>query len=223
MLKNFLINAYRFILGSSAPNLLGDRDIEWTWVTSQMPKGTGFALDFGTGGSMLGLAAAQRGFEVTSVDLLDIKWPYEHENLHFIRGDIIELSLPLEHFDLVLNCSTVEHVGLVGRYDVKKSRPNGDLETMMHLKKLMKRGGLMLLTIPIGRDATVMPLHRIYGKQRLPLLIKDYKVQKEVFWIKNEKNRWIKAKKEDALNFIPSRSKIPGKSLYALGCFVLES
>src|SRR5215472_9658764 len=87
-------------------NLLGDRDIEWSWVASQMPSNPGEALDFGPGGSYLALIAAQRGFNVTAVDLAAVSWPYVHPRLRFVQGDILKLSLPEEHFDLVINCST---------------------------------------------------------------------------------------------------------------------
>jgi len=97
-------------------NLLGDRDIEWSWIASQMPSGPGFALDFGNGGTNFGLTAVQRGFDVIAVDLQNIEWPYEHERLHFLRGDILK------------------NVGLAGRYDVNESHPDGDLEAMSHLK-----------------------------------------------------------------------------------------
>ncbi|MGB9591418.1 MAG: methyltransferase domain-containing protein, partial [Candidatus Kryptoniota bacterium] len=137
-------------------NLLGDRDIEWSWVTAQMPLGPGEALDFGPGGSYLGLIAAQRGFNVTAVDIEPVQWPYIHPQLHFVQGDILRLPLPKERFDLVINCSTVEHVGLVGRYGVTEDRPNGDLEAMARLKELMKPGGIMLLTIPVGQDAVFL-------------------------------------------------------------------
>jgi 2-polyprenyl-3-methyl-5-hydroxy-6-metoxy-1,4-benzoquinol methylase len=84
-------------------NLLGDRDIEWSWIVSHMPPGTGEALDFGSGGSSLALVAAQRGFTVTAVDLQSVRWFYSHPHLDFIQGDILELSLPKERFDLVIN------------------------------------------------------------------------------------------------------------------------
>ena len=144
-------------------NLLGDRDIEWSWIISQMPSGPGHALDFGPGGSHLALIAAQRGFHVTAVDLEPVQWPYVHPGLRFIRGDILKLPLPRGHFDLVINCSTVEHVGLAGRYGVTENRPNGDLEAMARLRELMKPGGVMLLTIPVGRDAVFAPLCRVYA------------------------------------------------------------
>ena len=212
--------------GSNAqiiPNLAGDRDIEWSWVASQMPLGPGEALDFGPGGSHLALIAAQRGFSVTAVDLEPVHWAYVHPKMRFIRGDILKLPLPKEHFDLVINCSTVEHVGLAGRYGVTEDRPDGDLEAMARLQELMKPGGVMLLTSPVGRDAVFAPLCRVYGRERLPRLLEGFIVEKEVFWVKDHENRWVQADKETALEFEASAgSWNPLQNVYALGCFVLR-
>jgi len=205
------------------PNLAGDRDTEWSWVSSQIPSGPGEALDFGSGSSFLGLIAAQRGFKVTAVDLEPVQWYYVHPGLQFIHGDILKVSIPTNHFDLVINCSTVEHVGLAGRYGVTEDNPDGDLKAMARLRELMKPGGIMLLTIPVGQDAVFVPLHRVYGAQRLPRLLEDYKVEKEVFWVKDNQNRWVLAEKESALKFKASaESRSPLRNVYALGCFVLR-
>jgi len=134
----------------------------------------------------------------------------------------MKLALPKEHFDLIINCSTVEHVGLVGRYGVTESRPNGDLEAMARLRELMKPGGVMLLTIPVGQDAVFEPLCRVYGAQRLPQLLNGYTVEKEVFWVKDDQNRWVLCDKETALDFKAlACSWDPMENVYALGCFVL--
>ena len=85
--------------------------------------------------------AAQRGFEVTAIDLESVQWYYAHKKLHFVQGDILKSSLPTKHYDLIINCSTVEHVGLAGRYGTTYSRPDGDLEAMARLRDLMKPGG----------------------------------------------------------------------------------
>jgi SAM-dependent methyltransferase len=205
------------------PNLLGDRDIEWSWVASQIPFGPGEALDFGPGGSHLGLIAAQRGFNVTAVDLEHVHWPYLHPQLRLIRGDILRLPLPRDRFDLVINCSTVEHVGLAGRYGVVEGRPDGDLEAMARLQDLMKPGAIMLLTIPAGHDGVFAPLCRVYGKERLPRLLKGFIVEKEEFWVKDEKNRWVPCDREVALSFQASaNSWDPLRNVYALGCYVLR-
>ena len=197
-------------------DLMGDRDVEWSWIASQMPIDPGEALDFGPGGSNLGLIAAQRGFNVTAVDLGQVKWHYDHARLHFIRGDILKLPLPKGNLDLVINCSTVEHVGLAGRYGVTQSHPDGDLAAMSRLRDLMKPNGIMLLTIPVGCDAVFMPLHRVYGLERLPKLLSGYVVENEQYWVKNDRNEWVLIDRQDAL------MKEPQERLYGLGCFVLR-
>ncbi len=104
------------VMKKTVPNLSSDRDVEWSWVATQMPGGLGAALDFGPGTSYLGLIAAQRSFEVTAIDLEPVQWYYCHKRLNYRKGDILKLDLPQKHFDLVINCSTIEHVGLAGRY-----------------------------------------------------------------------------------------------------------
>ena len=202
---------------SATLNLKGDRDIEWSFVNSNLSNETGRALDFGPGsGSYLGLVAARRGFEVTAVDLEKVNWPYFYSNLKFIQGDFLKLNFPLESFDLIINCSSVEHVGLAGRYGVKTDRPDGDLEAMAKMRKILKPGGKMLLTIPVGQDAVFPPLHRVYGRERLSKLLEGYIIEKKEFWIKNDKNQWILTNEVTALNLIPNRN------FYGLGCFILK-
>ncbi len=102
-------------------------------------------MDFGPGGSPLGLMAAQRGYSVTAVDLEPVDWPYQHPGLRFVQGDILTLTLAQDWFGLILNCSTVEHVGLPGRYGVTEHRPDRDLEVMTRLRRLMKVGATVVL------------------------------------------------------------------------------
>ncbi|OHB70915.1 MAG: hypothetical protein A2W17_04020 [Planctomycetes bacterium RBG_16_41_13] len=94
---------------------------------------------------------------------------------------------------------------------------------MSKLRDLMKPGGIMLLTIPVGRDAVYDPLHRVYGMKRLFHLLDGYAIEKEAFWIKDRENRWVICNKETALNFKTSAgSWNPLQNIYALGCFVLR-
>lgn len=229
-IPDWAIRGYRRLRGSKAKtkktviNLSGDRDIEWSFMAAQMPAGSGEALDFGNGGSFLGLIAARRGFTVTAVDLGAVKWPYQHARLRFMQGDLLTLPLQADQFDLILNCSTIEHVGLVGRYGVTEERNDGDLEAMRRLRALMKAEGVMLMTIPVGQDAVFAPLCRVYGAQRLPRLLEGYTVLQEEFWIKSdEQNQWSLTTKTEALNFKASAGSWDYlQNITALGCFVLK-
>jgi len=74
-----------------------------------------------------------------------------------------------KEFDVAVSISSLEHDGL-GRYG-DPINPRGDLEAMQKLKRLLKPDGLLLLAVPVGRDALVWNAHRIYGRKRLPLLL----------------------------------------------------
>jgi hypothetical protein len=197
-------------------DLSGDRAVEWSWVNAMIPSGPGTALDFGPGKSQLGTVAAMKEFDVTGVDMTEIARPFLLPNLHFIKGELLTLDLPDGYFDLVINCSSVEHSGLSGRYGVEDDDPDGDLKVMCKLRRLMKRNGVHLLTIPVGRDIVWRPLHRIYGEERLPQLISGFRVRSSRFWIKDHYNRWVLTSQERALR----QSTLP--ALYGLGCFELQ-
>jgi predicted SAM-dependent methyltransferase len=77
-------------------------------------------------------------------------------------------------FDCGVTISALEHDGL-GRYG-DPIDPLADLKTMKSYKKIIKRGGLMFLSVPVGQDAVCWNSHRIYGRHRLPMLLDGWKI-----------------------------------------------
>lgn len=77
-------------------------------------------------------------------------------------------------YDIALSISSFEHDGL-GRYG-DPINPNGDLVAMHNAKKIIKPGGLLFLSVPVGKDKICFNVHRIYGKHRLPLMLKGWSV-----------------------------------------------
>lgn len=57
-----------------------------------------------------------------------------------------------------------------GRYG-DPLNPDADLEAMAKARSILKPGGLLFLTVPVGPDVLVFNLHRRYGPARLPLLL----------------------------------------------------
>lgn len=199
---------------STERTLAGDREIEWTWTVAHVRPGPGRILDFGSGNGLMALGASLAGNDVIAVDLLPEQYPFDPKGIQYVQGDFNELEFEPGSFDQILNCSSVEHVGLAGRYD-SPDDPDGDLRAMAKMLALLKPGGDMVLTIPVGVDAVHKPLHRIYGEQRLPRLLDGWEIRKEAYWAKPSGPRFERVSREQALGE-------PGSaSYYALGLYVV--
>jgi SAM-dependent methyltransferase len=208
---------------ASGVNIWGERHVEWTFLSSQMPSGPGEAIEFGCEQGYMSLLAAQKGFHVVANDLEQQAFLWQHPNVVFRQGDFLKLELPRDYFDLAINCSSVEHVGVAGRYGITASEDEGDIRVMNRLAEILKPDGCLLMTAPCGRDTVMAPWCRVYGTQRLPKLFESFQVEKEEYWTKNEANQWVRSGREAALNFQPHNNpKDPYGCAYALGCFSLR-
>ena len=78
-------------------------------------------------------------------------------------------------FDSVWSISSFEHDGL-GRYG-DPLNPNADLSAMANvLDYVDPKAGVVVLSVPMGRDSVQWNEGRIYGVERLPLLLARYEV-----------------------------------------------
>jgi len=209
--------------GPVTKNIDGERHVEWSFLSSVMPDGPGFAMDFGCENGYMTLLAAEKGFQVLAIDLEPQNFPFRHSNITFRLGDFLKLDLPPNHFDLVINCSSVEHVGVAGRYGIALQQDEGDLEALRKFETILKPGGLVIMTAPCGKDAVMAPWCRVYGPERLPRLLAPFIVEKERFWVKDDQNCWAEVDRQTALNFTPRHDPSnPHGCSYALGGFVLR-
>ncbi len=103
----------------------------------------------------------------------------EYNNIIFLHPQMKTIT-PAEYdknpveFDAGLSISSFEHDGL-GRYG-DPLNPDADLQAMQKMKKIITEDGLLFLSVPVGKDLLVWNAHRIYGRIRLPLLLKDWEV-----------------------------------------------
>jgi SAM-dependent methyltransferase len=206
----------RLMEGDSQGSLRGDRWIEWSFCLARLADGPGTTLDFGSDTGFLALGAAQRGHDVVALDRLPPSLDYRHERVNPVQADILDHPLSDRRFDQIVNCSSVEHVGLAGRYG-SGDEPEGDLAAMAILRDMLQRDGRMILTIPVGQDLLCPPLHRIYGPRRLPALLDSYHIDEEQYWHRDRGARaWMRADRDLALETVGSRA------FYSLGLFVLR-
>ena len=212
-LEPWLARTYNSYRQPPPPNLWGDRHVEHAFVAAHTPPGPGQGLDFGSGDSNLALVAVERGLRMMATDRTPVRFPFEHPGFTFVQADAFDLNIAAASLDLIINCSTIEHLGL-GRYGDPLD-PDGDLEGMRRLRGLLKTSGVMVLSTPVGIDAVHAPLHRVYGRSRLPRLLDGWTATTREFWVKNAANRWTLAMEDEALSW---RSR---PHSYALGCFVL--
>jgi len=83
-------------------------------------------------------------------------------------------------FDVGFSISSFEHSGL-GRYG-DPIDPDADLKAMRQAQRFIKTWGLMYLAVPVsptGQDVVEWNAMRIYGKLRLPLMFKGWRLQKQ--------------------------------------------
>ncbi len=194
------------------PNLDGDRNIEWSWCIKYLPHNKK-VLDIGCCYSIISAVSSRLGNDTVGVDLNN-EINYKLDNFEFIQGNFTGLNFE-KKFNCIVLASTVEHVGLSGRYNSSDDE-DGDLKTMEKVKKCLADGGEVILTIPVGKDAVFKPFHRIYGQDRLSKLLQGFEVLNSEFWLKADKINWIQVNKERALQ--ESGSAV----YYALGLFRIK-
>jgi len=198
-------------------DLSGDRDVEWSWIAGNLPDNPGEVLDFGPSNSTTGLIAAFHGGKVIGLDLEPPPQAnYLHSNLSMRQGNILTYDFGNQRFDTVINCSTVEHVGLPGRYG-SPDIPDGDLKAMQRLRALMRGpDARMIMTIPVGIDGVFAPAHRVYGRKRFPSLTSGFKTVRHAYFAKSRGDRRWKETSQDAAFDTEGTA-----TFYALGLYVL--
>jgi hypothetical protein len=103
----------------------------------------------------------------------------EYNNIIFLHPQMKTIT-PAEYdrhpvkFDVGMSISSFEHDGL-GRYG-DPLNPEADIEAMRKMKKIIRKDGMLFLAVPVGKDLLVWNAHRIYGRIRLPLLLKGWEV-----------------------------------------------
>jgi hypothetical protein len=91
-----------------------------------------------------------------------------------------EFEMNPEVFSYAISISSIEHSGL-GRYGDALD-PDGDIKSMKWLKTVVRKGGILFLSVPVSKDEVCFNDYRQYGPARLPKLINDWRLIKLIGW-----------------------------------------
>ncbi len=190
-----------------------DRDFEYPWMLRNIHLKEGKLLDVGsTIGEML------RDLLPEGVDLYTLNYNKQAKvkGINQVLGDIRNTEFEDNTFDYITCISTLEHIGVEGRYGVKKDS-KGDLKAMKEIYRILKPGGRLLVTIPYGAE-DVLPINKLYNRERTQKLFEGYKLVSEKYLKYNKKYKlWLNVREKEAVDTIWQRDK-----WYSIGLFVLE-
>ncbi len=138
---------------------LDERCVEYPWVFARLKKDQRRILDAGSSLNhydLLNLHVWQ-GRQLHITTLAEEGRPSAVVKPVYAYEDLRSMSYPNESFDAVVCISTLEHVGmdntLLYTGDVRKKEHKGEayLEALDEMKRILKKGGDLYLTIPYGQ------------------------------------------------------------------------
>jgi SAM-dependent methyltransferase len=160
------------IEASGETAVVDNRIHEYAFVLSElalMPVGN--LIDVGCAArlNVVPAFACHMGWRVYGLDKR--AWNYQHPNF-LLLNQTLDTPLPENKFDVVVALSTLEHVGIAGRYGIKKQDEEADIKALDNLRDATKAKGILLLTVPYNQgEYLVKPLGRIYNWDRLNKLL----------------------------------------------------
>lgn len=172
---------------------INERIVEIPWVHSQIKIERGKILDVGCYSSKLPIELASLGHEVWGIDVRN--YPLKHPNFTFVQGDICKTSFPSDFFDIITAVSTIEHIGMAVYNDPKY--PDGDKKAIKEMRRILKPGGVIIMTIPFGKRAITW--YRTYDLPTLKELLHGLKIEKIEYAIKKGEI-WTPASLEEVEN-----------------------
>jgi SAM-dependent methyltransferase len=204
--------AYHFVdveaSGEAAPP--DGRIIEYSFVIGRLGQmKPGKVLDVGCTARLnfLPTALASLGWEVWGIDQRE--WKFKFPDFHFIQGDIRHTDLPEGFLDAVYALSTLEHIGLSGRYGITKNDPEGDFKAVSEIARILGKGGKFLVTIPYNkRYKVVKSQKRIYDEEGLQKLFSGWKIEGKILYAQDSGGFWTLVSEEQVQSMRENKEAI---------------
>ncbi len=187
-----IIHPLAFGQKDGKPVVIGcsERIVEVPYVLRHLPYPfRGRLLDVGYLESEIIYQTASLGFDTWGIDIRPTA--AEFPGVHYVQGDVIKYPFEASSFDVVIALSTVEHIGLHA-YGNLEADPEGDLHALQAIRRILKPGGRLLLTVPFGRRGSA-EWYRVYDHDALQGLLKGagFRAVAEDYWTKQGAVSWV--------------------------------
>lgn len=147
-------------------------------------------LDIGSAESTVPFELANLGYRVVATDIRP--YPVSHPLLSFVSANVFSLPFEDGSFDLACAISTVEHLGLPS-WGIKEE-PDGDLRGVAEIRRCLKPGGFLYLTVPFGKKQVTW--QRFYDWPALSALVSGFEVVASRFYGRTEARYWREESRE---------------------------
>jgi SAM-dependent methyltransferase len=113
---------------------------------------------------------------VTMIDIRPIQ--LKLDNLFFVKGSVLALPFDDGSIDSLSSLCVIEHIGL-GRYG-DPIDPWGSEKSIKELKRVLKRGGVLLFSVPIDKENKVyFNAHRAFTRDYIIKLFDEFEILEE--------------------------------------------
>jgi SAM-dependent methyltransferase len=165
-----------------------DRVVEEPWAVSKVRAGER-VLDVGSATSRY-LREMPPDCRVYAID---IRTTPPQPGIGVVLGNLLQAPFKPGSFDAVTCISTIEHIGL----DVYAQGPDefGDEVATRHLRRLLRPGGRVLVSVPFGRRAVSAWL-RVYDWSSFRRLTGGYRILSVEFY-RREGDSFLPCRRED--------------------------
>jgi SAM-dependent methyltransferase len=133
---------------------------------------------YDVGSSVKTLGIISQFVPTTMVDIRPVK--LRLDNFHFLAGSILALPFEDVSIESLSSLCVVEHIGL-GRYGDDLD-PWGSEKAIAELKRVLKKGGHLLISVPVDAVSRVcFNAHRVFTRGHVLELFKDVTLMEEQY------------------------------------------
>ena len=199
---------------------LDERIVEIPWIVNELKKNKGVLLDAGSTLNFRYILKRISHFKkIFITTLYPEKVFYNDLNISYTYEDLSNLSFKKNFFDIITCISTLEHIGFnneiynYGRYKTNKRAKIDIKKVLFNLKRVLKKNGVLLITIPFGKKGLYENMQQ-FGHKDLRNILSYLKFKKkDIIYYAFYNNKWQKVSEKKCFNIVPKIKKIGKKKV----------